>query len=51
MIPWLAGGAIGFAVAVLLVGFTAWLRFLDTEHDGRHDLRPRCCHKTDRLKQ
>jgi|SoimicmetaTmtLMB_FD_contig_41_6471406_length_635_multi_2_in_0_out_0_3 hypothetical protein len=43
-ISWLAGGATAVAVAALLVGFTAWLRFLDTDHAG-HGLKPRCHHK------
>jgi hypothetical protein len=30
-IPWLVGGAVAVVVCVLLVGFTAWLRFLDGE--------------------
>jgi len=36
-IPWLAGGATAVAVAALLVGFTAWLRFLDDEAERYRD--------------
>ena len=40
-IPWLAGGAVAVVVCVLLVGFTAWLRFLDDEdtRDVKHRRR------------
>jgi hypothetical protein len=31
VISWIAGGAIAVIVCALLVGFTAWLRFLDGE--------------------
>ena len=45
MIPWLAGIAAMVIACGLLIGFTAWLRFLDTEHEVRHDLKHRCYHK------
>jgi hypothetical protein len=39
MISWLAGGATAVVVIVLLVGFTAWLRFLDDEAEHCHHKR------------
>jgi hypothetical protein len=35
MIPWLAGIAVMVIACGLLIGFTAWLRFLDDVH--KHD--------------
>ena len=42
-VAWVAGGV--FALCVLMVCFTAWLRLLDDDAKIRRDLKHRCHHK------
>lgn len=44
---WLVGGVTALVVIIFLVGFTAWLRFLDDEAERCHDIKHRCHHKWD----